>query len=334
MKPTLFALLALIVACQAGDEVRTDAPTDGETLGFEGASANGELSLTPVIEPTGLENLPANATVTDLTIFGAIHLVPVDEMASASRAAFRFELNDGSSRTQTIGKRLVVQEPGRYSVLLSIHPIEGQPSVGLSGSQIELDRTSGAQGLCEEAGPITADADMFEAGPITADDEDMEAGPITADDEDMEAGPITADDEDMEAGPITADDEDMEAGPITADDEDMEAGPITADGVDNGDESDMVRDRSDVCRWSSQFDQSGRFETESLLSYEYDLGQVQIEADDTELLLAWDMTDWLLLVLGEDLGLSLVEVIELRALLQDDDAEERFTPDKIVIETR
>ena len=46
------------------------------------------------------------------------------------------------------------------------------------------------------------------------------------------------------------------------------------------------------------------------------------------------MTDWLLLVLGEDLGLSLVEVIELRALLQDDDAEERFTPDKIVIETR
>ena len=334
MKPTLFALLALIIACQAADEVRTNAPNDGETLGVSGSSESSELSLTPVIEPTGLENLPANATVTDLTIFGAIHLVPIDETSSASRAAFRFDLNDGQSSTQTIGNPLVVQQPGRYSVLLSIHPIEGQPSVGLSGSQIELGRTDDAQGLCEEAGPITADTEMSEAGPITADDEDMEAGPITADDEDMEAGPITADDEDMEAGPITADDEDMEAGPITADGENMEAGPITADNFDNRDNSDMLNDRSDVCRWRSQFDQSGRFETESLLSYEYDLGQVQIEAEDTQLLLAWDMTDWLLLVLGEDLGLSLVEVIELRSLFQEEDAEERFTPDKIVIETR
>ena len=120
MRPTLFALLVLIVACQAADEVRTDAPTDGETLGFEGASANGELSLTPVIEPTGLENLPANATVTDLTIFGAIHSAKsIDETSSASRAAFRFDLNDGQSSTQTIGNPLVVQQPGRYSVLLN-----------------------------------------------------------------------------------------------------------------------------------------------------------------------------------------------------------------------
>ena len=95
--------------------------------------------------------------------------------------------------------------------------------------QIELGRTDDAQGLCEEAVPITADR-MSEA-PNTSDDQDMEAGPITVDDEDMEAGPITADDEDMEAGPITADDEDMEVGPITADDEDME-GPITADDED------------------------------------------------------------------------------------------------------
>ena len=60
----------------------------------------------------------------------------------------------------------------------------------------------------------------------------------------------------------------------------MEAGPITADNFDNRDNSDMNDQR--CLSLEEPIDQSGRFETESLLSYEYDLGQVQIEAEDTQ----------------------------------------------------
>jgi hypothetical protein len=174
----------------------------------------------------------------------------------------------------------------------------------------------------------------MEAAPTTADENEMEAAPTTADDTEMEAAPTTADDTEMEAAPTTADDTEMEAAPLTANEGEMEAAPVTA----NGDTAGSTRgERRDLCLWETRYTGDSKFTSSSSDSYEFDLGMVVVDAGNTHLILTWDMSDWMGLVLGEDLGLSFVELVALHnalsAMSETDDQDEGFTPDRVRLET-
>ena len=126
----------------------------------------------------------------------------------------------------------------------------------------------------------------------------------------------------------------MEAGPITADEGEMEAAPVTADGERDG------RTRTggqDLCLWETRYTENDKFKSSSTDSYEFDLGTVVVNPGDTHLILTWDMSDWMGLVLGEDLGLTFVELVALHnalsAMSGSEEQEEGFTPDRVSLET-
>ena len=127
----------------------------------------------------------------------------------------------------------------------------------------------------------------------------------------------------------------MEAAPTTANEGEMEAAPTTADdqSVSAAERQESVRE---VCLWESRYTGSSKFRTSSDDLYEFDLGTVSINDSDTHLILNWDMSDWMGLVMGEALGLSFLEMVALHHALSEmgtDDDEEGFTPDRVRLET-
>ncbi|MGB0646901.1 MAG: hypothetical protein ACPGQS_06990 [Bradymonadia bacterium] len=349
MKRVNWVILPLIIACGVGEVERDGSAINESTNDTVAESTSKAITLQPEIRPEGIDDLYSRLSVTDLKFFGALHLIPAEESAllGGQSSAFKFSFSDGVAQTTTVGRSLSVFGPGRYHVLMTIHPFEGAPSVDVAGSVLEHSTDMGETGRCrDEAAPTTADNGVSEAAPTTADEENMEAAPTTADEENMEAAPTTADEENMEAAPTTADDDNMEAAPTTADEDNMEAGPITADEgameaapiTADGETSDRTRgERHDLCLWETRYTEDSKFKSSSTDSYEFDLGTVVIGPADTHLILTWDMSDWMGLVLGEDLGLSFVELVALHnalsAMTETDDQEESFTPDRVRLET-
>ena len=335
-------LVTMIVLLSLGCGTEDSSSSRAHVHMLDGNQTHGTLSsaleLRPEIQPEGLDSLYSRVEVTDLTFFGALHLVPVYEANNvpAASTAFKFELSGGTAVTTTTGRPLKLERPGRYTVLMTIHPMGGKHSVNMSGSVLQNDdnEVSTDGNSCRgEAAPVTADEGEMEAAPTTADQEDeMEAAPITADEGVMEAAPTTANTNDeMEAAPTTADEEDqMEAAPITADEGVMEAAPTTADcGMTDG------RDYlASVCQWEDRFTASNKFSAQSEQSFEFDLGVVHIKPSDVELFLYWNMSDWVALLMGNELGLSFAEMLELHeALVDESNTDEEFTPDAVRIET-
>ena len=154
------------------------------------------LELRPEIRPEGLDSLYSRVEVTDLTFFGALHLVPIYESdaATAASTSFKFELSGGEASTTTTGRPLWLERPGRYTVLMTIHPMGGDYSVDRT-AVLERKRAVGGKDSCRgEAAPVTAD-DAGEAAPTTrtmrngscADNSERnnEAAPTTANEDDQ-----------------------------------------------------------------------------------------------------------------------------------------------------
>ena len=332
-----FALLIALVSFGCGTE-STFTPSSTVHM-IDGNQRHGNVSsaleLRPEIRPEGLDSLYSRVEVTDLTFFGALHLVPIYESdaATAASTSFKFELSGGEASTTTTGRPLWLERPGRYTVLMTIHPMGGDYSVDLSGAVLESENAPSAEkDSCRgEAAPVTADDAEMEAAPTTANDAEMEAAPTTANETEMEAAPTTANEDDqMEAAPVTADETEMEAAPTTANDAVMEAAPTTADGDTNPSQANI----GSVCQWEARFTGSDEFSASSSESFEFDLGVVHVRPSDVELQLYWNMSDWVALLMGNELGLSFSEMLELHETLVDDtNGEDDFTPDAVRIET-
>jgi hypothetical protein len=336
----LILLVALIlVGCGSAEETSFSNAGDDNTDAVSVEGSSKALMLEPEIRPEGIDSLYSRLTVTDLKFYGALHLIPAADTitAAAQSTAFKFEFGDGIAQTTTVGRPLRVFGAGHYHVLMTIHPFEGGHSVDISGSVFEVDSAAQSGKACvDEAAPTTADDSEMEAAPTTADiDDEMEAAPVTADEEDMEAAPITANEGEMEAAPTAANENEMEAAPITANEGEMEAAPTTADGETSM--ADNRRNRAEVCLWESRYAGGSKFETSSSDSYEFDLGTVLINSSDAHLILNWDMSDWMGLVMGEALGLSFVEMVALHNALSTmgetgEDDNDSFTPDRVRLE--
>ena len=169
-------MLFLSLGCGAEGLSNSDAHVhmlDGNQTHGTVSSA---LELRPEIVPEGLDSLYSRIEVTDLTFYGALHLVPVYEAnhVAAASTAFKFELSGGAASTTITGRPLQLDRPGRYTVLMTIHPMEGRHSVDMAGSVVQGDDrapSSDAQDCRGEAAPITADESEMEAAPTTARDE-------------------------------------------------------------------------------------------------------------------------------------------------------------------
>jgi hypothetical protein len=337
MKHLLLFATLIILACGVSDKTGSFDLSGEETERPNTASTAKGLVLQPEIVPEGINDLYSRLTVTDLKFFGALHLIPAAGTVTmtAQSTAFKFEMANGEAQTHTMGRPLRVFGQGEYHVLMTIHPFEGGYSVDVAGSvktptgEASPDR----KGCLDEAAPTTADDKEMEAAPTTADEEEMEAAPTTADEDEMEAAPTTADEDEMEAAPTTADEEETEAAPITANEGEMEAAPTTAD------EGSQATDRGrqqELCLWESRYAGGSKFETSSADSYEFDLGTVSIHAGDEHLILNWDMSDWMGLVMGEALGLSFIEMVALHQALSEmgsgEDTEDEFSPDRVRLE--
>ena len=352
MRHLILLITLVLVGCGTADQTSLAGVGENSSDAVEVESSSKGLMLEPEIRPEGIDSLYSRLTVTDLKFYGALHLIPAADTITAAgqSTAFKFELSEGVAQTTTVGRPLRVFGAGQYHVLMTIHPFEGGHSVDISGSVFEADSTTqGGKGCVNEAAPTTADDAEMEAAPTTADiDDEMEAAPTTADEEEMEAAPITANegameaapttadtDDEMETAPTTADDDVMEAAPITANEGEMEAAPTTADG-----DTSMANTRNkpaEVCLWESRYADGSKFETSSSDSYEFDLGTVLINTSDSHLILNWDMSDWMGLVMGEALGLSFVEMVALHNALSamgetDDEEDDTFTPDRVRLE--
>ena len=197
MKRLILMTALLCLACGTEQTSNGNAPlpvVDGNQMVGTVSTA---LELRPHIQPEGLSSLYSRIEVTDLTFYGALHLVPIAlDNANAASTAFKFELTEGEAETTATGRPLRVDRPGQYAVLMTIHPMGGGHSVDLSGSVLDDDsrQTVVDSKSCRgEAAPTTADEGVMEAAPTTANEEDtMEAAPITANEGEMEAAPTTA----------------------------------------------------------------------------------------------------------------------------------------------
>ena len=119
----------------------------------------------------------------------------------------------------------------------------------------------------------------------------------------------------------------MEAAPTTANDAVMEAAPTTVMATTNPSQANI----GSVCQWEARFT-AGRV-CSSSESFEFDLEScmcVQVTSNCSH----WNMSDWVALLMGNELGLSFSEMLELHeTLVNGTNGEDDFTPNAVRIET-
>ncbi len=250
------------------------------------------LELTPRVEPVGLGDIHETLRITRLDFEAEIYVLPDGMEAVPGQAAIRFRFADGVASTELRGDALRLMRSGTYQVLVRVRPRGDGSSVVLGGEYLAPEALEKPD---EEPAPIPAD----EPAPIPAD----EPAPIPADDDDEEPAPIPAD----EPAPIPAD----EPAPIPADENGDEPpsadepAPIPADRTgDDAREKPEDFDAGDT-------DESGEpVFVRSSRPFEFYAGTVDVSVGSTELVVTWDVRNWLRALLAEPLGLPADSVIE------------------------
>ena len=262
------------------------------------SASESAFELTPRVEPVGLGDIHDMLRITRLDFEAEIYVLPDGMEAIPAQAAIRFSFADGVARTDLRGDALRLMRGGTYQVLVRVRPRGDGSSVVLGGEYLAPD--DALEKPDEEPAPIPAD----EPAPIPAD----EPAPIPADDDDDdEPAPIPAD----EPAPIPAD----EPAPIPADESgdeppSAEPAPIPADRGDDDDDDDDAREKPEGFDAGETVESGEPVFVRSSRPFEFYAGTVEVSAGARELVVTWDVRNWLRALLAEPLGLPTDAVIE------------------------
>ena len=281
------------VACGDGTDAASPSST-GEAAGSDQVGdRSAPLELTPRVDPVGMGDIHDTLRVTRLDFDAEIYVLPDGIEAVPGQAAIRFRFANGVASTELLGDGLRLARSGSYKVLVRVHPSAGGSSVVLGGEY--LPEPEALEKPDQEPAPLPAD----EPAPLPADDE--EPAPLPADDE--EPAPLPADEE---PAPIPAD----EPAPLPADEgEDgdvpnAEPAPLPADeGADGREKPEDWEDGDGETMGDPVFVRSSR-------PFEFYAGTVDVAAGSTELVVTWDVRNWLRALLAEPLGLPVDGTIE------------------------
>lgn len=280
-------LAAALLSTACGDE--TTGPA-GEATAV--TRADEALALAPRVDVRGIDAVFATLLLERLDFDAELFVMPTENRNDhpGAVAAIRVIVQDGQATTESLDGDLVLDKAGRYRVLLRIDPSEDGVSVNVDGQVTDAESVARGKGVLEPA-PVAADDDGESEGDDEPAPTPAEPAPTPA-----EPAPTPADDPWGQAGeayePLPGEPGQAphsEPAPTPA-----EPAPTAArakpgqPGIDPGDSRES----------------GARISVSSRASFEFYVGVVEIETDDTELVITWDVSGWLRELLAEPLGIA------------------------------
>ncbi len=312
MKAHAFALpTALLAAALIGGCGDASIGAAGETTTV--TRAGEALTLTPHIDVQGIGEVFETVQLDHLDFDAELFVLPTDNKSNHPGAvvSIRVTVEDGEAHTEALDGDLVLEEAGRYRVLLRIDPSEDGVSVNVDGQVIDPQAVARSKGTAEPA-PIAADDDGEGEGDGEPAPTPAEPAPTPAEPAPTPAEPAPTPAEPAptpaEPAPTPADDPWGDAGeayePLPGgggDAPSSEPAPTPAEpaptaargkggeaGIDPGDSTGS----------------GAAVSVSSRASFEFYVGVVEIETDDRELTITWDVSAWLRDLLAEPLGIA------------------------------
>lgn len=301
LAPLALMLCATLVAC--GDETHPDGVADPHPA----AGGESALTLTPRIDVQGIGDVFETLHLAHLDFDAELFVLPTDNRNAHPGAvvAIRVNVDDEVASTESLDGDLALEHAGRYRVLLRIDPSEDGVSVKVDGEVV--DPGAYTRNKAEPA-PIAADdsggggeGDDDEPAPTPAEPAPTPAEPAPTPAEPAptpsEPAPTPADDPWGEAGdafePIPGGEQ---GGPPRSEPAPTPAEPAPTPARAKADQPGI--DPGDTRSAGATVSVSSR------ASYEFYVGVVEIETDDSELVITWDVSAWLRDLLAEPLGIA------------------------------
>jgi hypothetical protein len=303
----------LFAACGSESSVVPSTTDSYSESGDPVASRGAKLQLDPAIEVSGIGDIFAMLDVTRLSFDAELFLIPVESAGThtGDAVSVRFEFDEDLETRVVPSRKIYLSEAGAYRVLLRLARSAEGVSMGIDGvlsntyarklhKAVEEPAPTAASGKDEEPAP-TAASTACEPAPTAADGNDE------ADSEDAEA--------DCEPAPTAADENDeagraYEPAPTAADgneDPSAEPAPTAAEPAPTA-----AREKAtiDAFEFTDGVEEDASLSISTRQEYEFYAGVVELEANDSALVVHWDVRTWLRSVLAEPLGMS-AEDIEL-----------------------
>ncbi|MCB9544662.1 MAG: hypothetical protein H6706_02060 [Myxococcales bacterium] len=299
----LIASLAL-VAC--GEEA--DAPPRGEGVGAVGgpggAGSATALELRPRLRLVGLGEISDALDVERLSFEAEIFVLPEDLDQAGDAVPVRYVFDEEGDRTELPERALRLSGPGAYQVLVRIRPDADGVSVAVGGAlQAPEDDELIERGKADDL-PLEPAPSPSEPAPSPSEPAPSPSEPAPSP---SEPAPSPS-----EPAPSPSDEPALPLpGAGGADLPFAEPAPSPSEGG-----PDDARGKADAVGFDP-----GETEVEgdalfvrSRRSFEFYAGIVEVTPGDRELLVTWDVSEWLRSVLSEPLGLTgtLVPVPERR----------------------
>jgi hypothetical protein len=317
---TIFATVSLVCACGEPGAV-VDGAEGGFDLPGNKASRTAALTISPTITVNGTEDVFEALDVTRISFDAELFLIPVGLDGVAGDAVdVHFNFVDGEEETFVSGEDLLLQQEGRYRVLLRVQRSTDGISVDIGGSV--TDHNFAGLYKAEPAPTAAREKDDAEPAPTAArEKEDCEPAPTAADDNDDEDS-----EDDCEPAPTAADDNDEEGdtyepAPTAARSGDNDEDPPSAEPAPTPAEPAPTAARG---KGDTEFDPGDtegaahRLTVTSREEFEFYAGEVDIASGSTELVVSWDVTSWLRRVMARPLGLESSDLEEAEMLQGDE----------------
>ncbi len=337
---SVFFITLLLCACgvESADSLHVTHTADFSEV--PSAAQARAFALTPRIEIDGIDSVVEALEVTDLSFDAELFLIPeqIDAGQLGDAVALHFELSEGMSTTQLIGRKLQLAAGGTYKVFIRARSAQDGITLDVTGkmpvSAYEELSHQLSSGDKAEPAPTPADEGVMpcEPAPTPAEEPaptpaDEPAPTAAAETDEMQVCPEGDNDDDdngvddaepsptdepaptpaAEPAPTPAE----EPAPTPAEEPAPTAASNTgmqADGEHPGGAESWVAREDDQVRLAFESDASesdeGTLSLVALDNFEFFAGQVDLRPEDKVLVIEWDVSNWLRDLLSRPLNLA------------------------------
>lgn len=271
---------------------------DSAVQGAQSAPGDSEsaLNIHPRVELIGLSDIYSDFELTHLDFTARLYLLPSDGSAAGVSAEMDVEFDGDRVYTHLNAEHLTLAQGGTYDVLLGIYPSDGRASVIIGGNlDLPVDDITESRGKGDDA----EQQDNFEPVPMPArnpaDDPGAESGEPASEPVPM---PARNGDPSSEPVPMPARDGDPSSEPVpmpARDGDNRGKGELPGERDLEGEEVlDPTDDRGNALG-EPVFVQSRRI-------FEFRVGQISLDEDTRELLVTWDVSEWLGALVADAFG--------------------------------
>ena len=273
------------------------------------------LELTPRLELIGLGDVFDALRVTDVRFSAELFLLPESDSEDAiggDAIGVDFHFNGENALTRLQRRTLKLSRPGHYQLFVRIHPVGDGPSVSVGASVLDEDLVHDRlKGDSSEPVPSPDEPVPSPDEPVPSPDE-----PVPSPDDETDEEPVPSPDDGDDNEPFQNPPDAPESDPTASVDNDAPnadpSEPVPSEPVPSPDvpvpspADDTTRSKGNLGDLNSA-DLSEALIVEagevviirSRRAFDFDAGAVVVHAESTELVVTWDVRNWLRTLLSD-----------------------------------